>query len=89
MEIQRRQARAVAVEPEVVEDHGAKQNAVTLTNELPAQALSQRQIHIIPVVLMQIMIMLAARLYFRVIPLLNRDHAENWGFIFATTCYTA
>ena len=20
---------------------------------------------------------------------LNRDHAENWGFIFATTCYTA
>ena len=19
---------------------------------------------------------------------LNRDHAENWGFIFATTCYT-
>jgi len=21
--------------------------------------------------------------------ILNRDHAENWGFIFATTCYTA
>jgi hypothetical protein len=20
---------------------------------------------------------------------LNRDHAENWSFIFATTCYTA
>jgi len=20
---------------------------------------------------------------------LNRDHAENWSFVFATTCYTA
>jgi hypothetical protein len=63
--------------------------ATTPTHELLVQALPQRQIPTIPAVLMQIMIMLAARLYFRVIPLLNRDHAENWGFIFATTCYTA
>ena len=72
--IQPAQVQVVPVEPVEVVDHILYRFATTPTTELLVQALPQRQIHIIPVVLMQIMIMLAARLYFPVIPLpaLNR-----------------